>query len=70
MSFRDLTSVYSKEWHEDIEYYASDLRLSNTVQGAGMKSGSMYELTFDDDNNLMDACLIGSATHDSEEAAL
>ena len=54
----DMATVYSSEWHEDIAYYPDDLEYSYTVMGVGYKSGKPYNLTFDDDNNLIEADLM------------
>ena len=54
----DMATVYSSEWHEDIAYYPDDLYYSYTVMGVGYKSGKPYNLTFDDDGNLIEADLM------------
>ena len=54
----EMASVYSAEYHEDVVYYISDLDYSDTVLGAGYKSGKPYNLTFDEDGNIEEIELI------------
>ena len=54
----EMSYVYSAEYHEDICYYLDDLNYSYTVLGCGYKSGKPYEITFDDDENMIDIELI------------
>lgn len=50
----DMACIYSSEWREDICYYPDDLNYSYTIMGVGYKSGKPYNLTFDEDDNLID----------------
>ena len=39
---------------ETISYYPDDLNYSYTVMGVGYETGNAYNLTFDDDGNLVE----------------
>ena len=54
----DMDTVYSTEYHEDIQYYTHDLTYCSTIFGCGCDSGKGYYLTFDDDDHIEEINLI------------
>ena len=49
-----MSYVHSKEYGEDICYYVSDLDYSFTVLGCGYDTGKAYNITFDENNKVVE----------------
>lgn len=58
MNNGEMATVYSKQYNEEICYYIDDLNYSYTVFGCGYRSGRGYEITFDEENNVVEIWLI------------